>query len=132
MHKLALSLVIGLLLSGCGIIYKVNVYQGNLLEAKNVEQLKPGLTKRQVHALLGSPSIQDPFHQKRWDYVSTVSRRGSDPEIKNLVLTFEGDILATIEGDYFPEEDEALVRELRDLRYPNLPREDKKKQPRGG
>jgi outer membrane protein assembly factor BamE len=113
---------------GCGLIYKVDVYQGNLLETANVDQLKPGLSKRQVYALLGTPSVQDPFHQARWDYIATVSKRGRDTEVKNLVLTFDGDVLASIEGDYFPEQDEALMREM--VRYGNLPR-DKDKDRRG-
>jgi outer membrane protein assembly factor BamE len=128
MRKLLTALLFASLLGGCGIIYKVDVYQGALLEKKNVDQLKPGLTKRQVFALLGSPSVQDPFHQERWDYVATVSKRGGDTEVKNLVLTFDGDALASIEGDYFPEQDEALMREMR--RYGNLPR-DKDKERRG-
>lgn len=121
MRKLLLALSIAALCGGCGVIYKVDVHQGNLLDEANVKQLEPGLNKRQVHALLGSPMIADPFHQSRWDYVATVSHRGRDPEIKNLVLTFDGDSLATIEGDYFPEQDEQLVREAR--RYGNLPRD---------
>ena len=121
MRKLLLALSIAALCGGCGVIYKVDVHQGNLLDEASVKQLEPGLNKRQVHALLGSPMIADPFHQSRWDYVATVSHRGSDPEIKNLVLTFDGDLLATIEGDYFPEQDEQLVREAR--RYGNLPRD---------
>jgi outer membrane protein assembly factor BamE len=124
----AIVLALAALLGGCGLIYKVDVYQGNLLETKNVEQLKPGLTKRQVYALLGSPSVQDPFHQSRWDYVATVSKRGSDPEVKNLTLTFDGDVLASVDGDYFPEQDEALAMDMR--RYGNLPR-DKEKDRRG-
>ena len=125
---LAVALVVAMLLGGCGVIYKVDVYQGNLLEKKNVDQLKTGLTKRQVYALLGSPSVRDPFHQSRWDYVSTVSKRGKDTEVKNLVLTFEGENLASIDGDYFDERDEALMKEMR--RYGNLPRE-KDKERRG-
>ena len=128
MRKLLLAVFVAALLGGCGLIYKVDVYQGSLLEKKNVDQLKPGLSKRQVYALLGSPSVSDPFHQERWDYVATVAKRGGDPEIKNLVLTFDGDALATIEGDYVPEEDDALARHMR--RYGNLPR-DKEKDRRG-
>ena len=124
MRKLVLALSIAVLCGGCGLIYKVDVHQGNLLDEANVKQLEPGLTKRQVHALLGSPMIADPFHQSRWDYVATVSYRGRDPEIKNLVLTFDGDALATIEGDYFPEQDEKLMREA--ARYGNLPRDKEK------
>jgi outer membrane protein assembly factor BamE len=128
MRKLLLALLVAALLGGCGVIYKVDVYQGSLLEKKNVDQLKPGLTKRQVYALLGTPSVSDPFHQERWDYVATVRLRGGDTDIKNLVLTFDGDVLATVEGDYFPEEDDALARKMR--RYGNLPR-DKEKDRRG-
>ncbi|MBD8524512.1 outer membrane protein assembly factor BamE [Pseudomarimonas arenosa] len=128
MRALAIAALLATALSGCGIIYKVNVYQGNLLEARDVEQLKPGLNKRQVMALLGSPSVQDPFHKDRWDYVATVSRRGSDPEIKNLTLTFDGDQLADIGGDYFPEQDLELIRELYRQYGPNLPRDEKNKR----
>jgi outer membrane protein assembly factor BamE len=125
---LLIALATATLLGGCGLIYKVDVYQGVLLEKRDVDQLKPGLTKRQVYALLGSPAVQDPFHQSRWDYISTVSKRGRDTEVKNLVLTFEGDNLASIDGDYFEEQDEKLAREMR--RYGNLPRE-KDKERRG-
>ena len=128
MRQLLIALATAALLGGCGVIYKVDVYQGSLLEKRNVDQLKPGLTKRQVYALLGSPSVSDPFHQERWDYVATVSKRGGDTEVKNLVLTFDGDVLASVEGDYFPEQDEELAREMR--RYGNLPR-DKEKDRRG-
>lgn len=117
---LLIALASTALLGGCGLIYKVDVYQGSLLEKESVDQLKPGLSKRQVYALLGSPAVQDPFHQSRWDYLATVSKRGRDTEVKNLVLSFEGDTLASIEGDYFEEQDEALAREM--LRYGNLPR----------
>ncbi len=117
------------LLAGCGVIYKVDVYQGNLLDADSVEQLKPGLSKRQVLALLGSPSVSDPFHQSRWDYVATISKRGSEPEVKNLSLRFDGDQLVTIEGDYFPERNVELVRDMR--RYGNLPREERNRRRAG-
>ncbi len=126
MFKACLAALIGLALSGCGLLYKVDIYQGNLLESKAVEQLEPGLSKRQVFALLGSPSVQDPFHTSRWDYVASVRKRGGDTEVKALVLTFQGDSLATISGDYFPEADEELMKEMR--RYGNLPRDDKKKK----
>ena len=125
---LLLALASTALLGGCGLIYKVDVYQGSLLEKESVDQLKPGLSKRQVYALLGSPAVQDPFHQSRWDYLATVSKRGRDTEVKNLVLSFDGDTLASIEGDYFAEQDEALAREMR--RYGNLPREKDKERRR--
>jgi len=129
MRTTLLALIATLGLGGCGIIYKVDVHQGNLIQASDVEQLRPGLNKRQVLALLGSPSVSDPFHQSRWDYVATTSKRGSEPEVRNLVLTFEGDLLASIDGDYFPERNLELMQEMR--RYGNLPREERNRRRAG-
>lgn len=135
MRSIALSLLIALGASGCGVLYKVDVYQGNLLDERNVTQLREGMSKRQVLSLLGSPAVRDPFHANRWDYIGTQSQRGSEPEVKNLVLTFNGDSLASIEGDYFPKQDVELRDRL--SRYGNLPREEREKdrerqQRRGG
>ena len=67
MRKLLLVLSISLLTAGCGIIYKQPIYQGNLLEKTAVDQLQTGMSKQQVQVLIGTPSIEDPFHQTRPD-----------------------------------------------------------------
>ena len=128
MQKLLVAALLATGLTGCGLIYKVDVYQGNLLDPEAVAQVKPGLTKRQVHTLLGTPSVEDPFHASRWDYVSTISRRGEPMTVKNLSLTFDGDVLASVEGDYLENDDLALYRHI--SRYGNLPRDKKKSQQR--
>lgn len=111
MRKLLLVLSISLLTAGCGIIYKQPIYQGNLLEKAAVDQLQTGMSKQQVQVLIGTPSIEDPFHQNRWDYTSTqrVDRVGTTQR-KNLTLWFENDALAKWEGDYFPEQDEEIAK----------------------
>lgn len=111
MRKLLLVLSISLLTAGCGIIYKQPIYQGNLLEKAAVDQLQTGMSKQQVQVLIGTPSIEDPFHQNRWDYTSTqrVDRLGTTQR-KNLTLWFENDALAKWEGDYFPEQDEEIAK----------------------
>lgn len=121
-----------LALSGCGtIVYHMPVYQGNLLEAKNVALVKPGMSKQDVAALLGTPSITDPFHSQRWDYAATEQdRRGqSKPDIKTLTLVFEGNNVVSMTGSYFPEQDQALAKKMG--RFGNLPK-DKKKKKGGG
>ena len=55
------------LLGGC--IYRVNIPQGNYLEAKMLEQLQVGMTRSQVRYVLGTPMIADPFHPDQWDYL---------------------------------------------------------------
>jgi len=124
--RLAFAIPAALLLGGCGLIYKVDVYQGNLLDEEGLAQLKTGLTKRQVQSLIGAPAISDPFHASRWDYISTVSQRGEPVQVRNLVLTFDGDVLAKIEGDTFPENNTELMQRMR--RYGNLAKEKDKKR----
>lgn len=121
-------------LGGCGLLYKLDVQQGNLFDKEQVETLKPGMTKRQVLLVMGSPSVVSPFGQDRWDYVSSMRRGRGQMESKDLVLHFEGDSLARIEGDYFPEDPDVLIRDARKYKrqYPDEKREDDKKKKRDG
>jgi outer membrane protein assembly factor BamE len=120
------------LTAGCGIVYHQPVYQGNLLESKNVELLKVGMSKQDVVALIGTPSVADPFHSQRWDYVATEQDRRMQrhPDVKTLTLTFNGNVLASIDGNYFPEQDHELSKKMG--RFGNLPRDKKKKGEEGG
>ena len=103
-------------LGACGLVYKVPVNQGNLLEQDMVDTIEPGMTKRQIALIMGTPSVQSPFEQDVWSYTSSLPRRGKKPEVKALNLIFENDVLARIEGDYFPQRDEQLLQESRKIR----------------
>ena len=126
MRKLLLLLALILSTAGCGMLYRQPIYQGNLLDKSAVDQLQEGMDKRQVMTLLGSPSVADPFHHNRWDYVASQrTGRVGKTEIKNLTVYFEGEQVAKWEGEYFPEQDKALSNDLR-MRFGNLPPEKKK------
>ncbi|MEA5123333.1 outer membrane protein assembly factor BamE [Xanthomonas floridensis] len=128
MRNLLLVAAIALSTAGCGIIYKQPIYQGNLIKQNAVEQLQVGQSKQQVSALLGTPSIPDPFHAQRWDYTSTQRvDRLARTEIKNFTVFFENDQVARWEGDYFPSQDEQLAKSAPKQFGRNLAR-DKKKQ----
>ena len=116
--RLLTSLIVAAALSGCGLLYKVDVPQGNLLDQRAVADLQVGMSKRQVSLLLGTPAITSPFHQSRWDYVYSLSRRGRKAEIRNLTLDFDGESLARIEGTEMPERtlEEELLEDIRDYR----------------
>ncbi len=107
------ALLAAALLSGCGIIYKPDVQQGNLLDGRNVQQLKPGMSKQQVLALLGSPSVTSPFSQNRWDYVATMQRRGGKILERSLTLYFSNDTLVRTDGDFLKETPQELLQESR-------------------
>lgn len=113
---LALALVSALALGGCGIIYKPNIQQGNVLNADNVAQLQPGMTQEQVLALLGSPSISSPFDQSRWDYVHTLQHRGGKIVKKDFVVYFENGVLARTEGEFQPDTGREMQKQV--AQYP--------------
>ncbi|MBT8040066.1 MAG: outer membrane protein assembly factor BamE [Xanthomonadales bacterium] len=98
-----LTAVFVLLLStGCGLIYKQNIQQGNALEQDDLDELYIGMNQRQVLFVLGTPSVKDPFNPDRWDYVQTFSRRGNDPVKRTVTLRFEDGLLSDIEGQDNP------------------------------
>ncbi|MEO5626247.1 MAG: outer membrane protein assembly factor BamE [Dokdonella sp.] len=122
-------------LTGCGIIYKVDAQQGNLFDKATVDSLKPGMSKRQVLLVMGSPAVTSPFDQNRWDYVSTIRRGRGKMASKDLVLYFKDNALVKIDGDYFPEDPEQMIKDARKYKrqYPDEKRpEDDKKKKQGG
>lgn len=131
MRKLLPLLLATLLMSGCGLLYRQPIFQGNLLEKTAIDQLQAGMDRQQVMVLLGTPSIRDPFHHDRWDYVASqrIGRTGA-PEVKTMTLWFENGQLARWEGEYFPEQDSELAKNS--IRYfgPNLAKDKDKKRGR--
>jgi outer membrane protein assembly factor BamE len=128
-----LALLASVPLAGCGLMYKVDVQQGNLFDKTTVDSLKPGMTKRQVLLVMGSPAVVSPFDQDRWDYVSSIRRGRRTMDSKDLTLYFKEDALVKIDGDYFPEDPDQLIKDASKYKrqYPDekRPDEDKKKKP---
>ncbi len=137
MHKASILAILALVtigLGGCGVIYKPDIQQGNVLNKDNVEQLKPGMSKEQVLSLLGQPSVASPFDQDRWDYVSTLQQRGGKIALKNFIVYFENDVLARTEGDYRPEDGTQMLTQV--SQYPivlhDREKEAEERRKRGG
>ena len=96
-------------LAGCGSnfgfpgVYRINVEQGNVVNEEMVEKLRPGLNKRQVRYIMGTPLIEDSFHADRWDY-RYLLRNGTETLVETrLTLWFDGDELARAEGPDAPD-----------------------------
>ncbi len=83
-------------------VHKMTIQQGNIVTAAMVDQLQPGMNKRQVRYLLGTPLLTDFFNSDRWDYVFTM-RQGHKPEERRRVtVLFKDDALVGVEGDLRP------------------------------
>lgn len=105
--SLTTLLLLAMLLAGCNLPYKSEIQQGTLLSAEMLANLKPGMTRRQVRLLLGSPPVSDAFRPERWDYVYSLSRVGEKITPQHLTLYFRSDKLVRAEGDLAPA---ALVK----------------------
>ena len=85
------------LTTGCQLIYKQNVQQGNAHVQEDLDQVDVGMTRNQVRFLLGTPMIDDPFHKSRWDYVYFLKMGREDATFKRWVsVEFENDLVSEI------------------------------------
>lgn len=82
--------------------YRLNVQQGNVITQEMVDKLEPGMDKRKVEFILGTPLVTDVFNRDRWDYVYTFKPGGGEMTERRLILFFENDRLVRIEGDIQP------------------------------
>tara|TARA_R110001592_G_scaffold215025_1_gene468215 strand:- start:76199 stop:76573 length:375 start_codon:yes stop_codon:yes gene_type:complete len=112
--RLIFALLLTLGLSACSFVgfpgvYKIDVEQGNIVTPEMVGQLKPGMSRRQVRFILGTPLLEDPFNQSRWDY-PYVKRNGQKVLSESkLMVYFDGDSLMKYDSDI---EEEDLPAEL--------------------
>ena len=90
--------------TGCIRPYKIGVWQGNALEQKAIETVKVGMTKEQVHFLLGTPMSNNPFDNERWDYLYLYQPGNAKPYRRLISIIFDGDKVTRIEGDIKPPE----------------------------
>ncbi|MBC6904226.1 outer membrane protein assembly factor BamE [Saccharophagus sp. K07] len=86
-------------------VYRIAVQQGNIIDQKKVDQLKVGMTKRQVQFVMGSPLLVDTFHEDRWDYIYEVRKADDILRKRRFTVYFEEDKLVRYEGDYEPNVD---------------------------
>ena len=94
-------------LSACGAVgfpgvYRIDVEQGNIIDQEMADQLEPGMSKRQVRFILGTPLVEDPFNPDRWDYKYTKRNGLTILDEAILTVVFEEDALTEVRGDYVP------------------------------
>ncbi|MGB5081127.1 MAG: outer membrane protein assembly factor BamE [Burkholderiales bacterium] len=101
----ALVLFLASWIAGCELApkltpYRMEIQQGNYVTRDMVARLKPGLTRDQVRFVLGTPLVNDIFHDERWDYVF-MRQRANSPELEygRIAVFFEEGKLKRIDGD---------------------------------
>ena len=89
--------------SGCGLLYRIDVQQGNLVTPELVSQLKIGMAEGKVRYIMGNPMLKSVFHQQpnreRWDYYYSLREGWGGTERKHVKLFLENGVLVEAEGD---------------------------------
>ncbi len=98
-HRLTLiapCLAMMFVVSGC--VYRINIQQGNLLDADVVEQIEVGMTRTQVRFLLGTPLVNNPFDEDRWDYFYYFKTGKTElVTSQHIIVFFHGDTVSKID-----------------------------------
>lgn len=97
------------------IVYRPTIQQGNVVSQEQINELKPGMTKRQVRFVLGTPMLTDVFHANRWDYAYTLGIGSTPHEIRRVTVFFEDDRLSRITGDLRPQPEEERSKEKKEV-----------------
>jgi len=106
---------VGLLaLAGCSFpgVYKIDIQQGNVVTQDMIDQLRPGMTRRQVRFIMGNPLLQDTFNTNRWDYLYTLQPGGGQRQQERMSVFFnDSDQLVNLSGDFMPgvSKDQAIL-----------------------
>jgi len=97
--------------------YRADVIQGNFVSREMAEELKPGMTKDQVQAIMGTPLLKTVFNQNRWEYVFSLRQGYHAPIVRRYTVYFDKDgRMLRADGDPLPSEQEfvAQINTLRD------------------
>ena len=95
-------------------VYKIGIAQGNIITQEMVDQLRPGMTKRQVIFVMGTPLVRDPYHQDRWDYIYNFQPGGGIRGQERISVFFIDDELFSFTGDFVPTGSSVPTEEVSD------------------
>ena len=101
-------------LVGCSFpgVHKIDIQQGNVITQDMIDQLRPGMTTRQVRFIMGTPLITDTFHSDRWDYLYSIQTAGGTRRQERISLMFDDNQqLLGLAGDFLPgiSRDQAIL-----------------------
>jgi len=111
------------------LLHKIDIQQGNVINQEMLNKLAPGMNKKQVKYIMGTPVIIDPFHNERWEYIYSFQEGGKVRKQRHITLHFENGKLAHISGDIevsnIPRRKEEIITEDNAIIVPESDQEEK-------
>lgn len=91
MQKIVSLVFICTILQACSFpgVYKINVQQGNIVTQEMLDTLKSGMTKKQVHFVLGNPVVDNIFNPNIEHYLYTYQEKGGDIKQQKVSIFYQ-------------------------------------------
>ncbi len=86
--KRLIFLAMMLSLSGCWLVFKPDIRQGNIIDSDKVNSIRVGMTPQQVIAIMGNPVMINPFTDNRLIYVYSLQPGHGKFMAKQLIVNF--------------------------------------------
>ena len=85
--------------------HRQDVTQGNEIKQEVLNKIHIGMKKSEITLLIGNPTLKDPFHANRWDYIYIYVPGREQARQSRLTLYFEGDELVRMDDSEYKEID---------------------------
>ncbi|WP_370262485.1 outer membrane protein assembly factor BamE [Limnobacter sp.] len=83
--------------------YRFDIQQGNFVTEQEVQRLRVGMTKDQVRFIMGTPLLNSPFHENRWDYLYRLQRANGEVVQSRYTVIFDNGLVARHGGENLPQ-----------------------------
>ena len=84
-------------------VYKINVQQGNIVTQDMLDQLSRGMTRRQVHFVLGTPIVNNVFSDDYESYIYTYLPADGDEQRQVINIFYQNNQFTHYEGEVLEE-----------------------------
>jgi len=93
---LSIFILTTVLSSGC--VYRSGIIQGGQIDDRAIKRVEVGMDRDQVKRLLGTPSVNNPYHIDRWDYLFFTLNRANSKAPERVSIFFDKGFVTKIEN----------------------------------
>lgn len=112
---LPLFLILAALTSSCASwlpeAHRQNIVLGNEIKQATLNKIHIGMKKNEITPLIGNPTLKDPFHANRWDYIYRLVPGRNKAKQSRLTLFFKADELIRIDDSEYKELESLIEKE---------------------
>jgi outer membrane protein assembly factor BamE len=79
-------------------VYKISVQQGNIVTEEMLAKLKRGMTRKQIHFVLGYPVVENAFNENYENFIYTYQPPNEETQQQIITVYYQNGIYTHHEG----------------------------------